>query len=161
MYTAYLPPSFWRIAQATEIAAVTGVALATARRYKRERDAPTPIRRLLALWLNGRILPDSWENCRFDLTNDRLVVDEIEGYTLGEFRAQFWRNQALELELQQLRARVNRTARPLAVRPTDPAADSPPALRAAPPATPRADTQNAPLSGQRKPVRRLLRKQYR
>lgn len=158
----YIPASFWRLVKASDIARITGVNISTARRYKREKDAPRPVRVLLNLWLDGRILPKSWKNSRFDLHSDRLVVDEVQAYSLGEFRAQFWLNQALQLECQNLRARVNRTQRPRRLSTlAEPAKDltdsARPRLRAAPAPTPGADSPSGQTASPRRPAPQLRR----
>lgn len=158
IYPDHLPRSFWQLVQATDIARVTGVNIATARRYKREKDAPRTVRILLTLWLNGRILPATWTGARFDLHTEKLVVDEVEAYSLGEFRAQFWRTQALQLELQTLRARINRTSRVQPVAPASDQADSVrPRLRAAPAPAPGAGNPDGQSISQRPPAPQLRR----
>ncbi len=118
----------WKSLTTSQITQVTGVDDSTARRYKRQRRAPEPVIRLLSLYLEGRILPGGWAGARFQ--GERLLVDEAEAYTLGEFRALFWNRQRDSLELMELRRRLNLTLRPRPVhfqtpRSSSPASDSP------------------------------------
>lgn len=89
------------------ICVLTGVDASTARRYKRQRRAPEPVLRLLLLHLNGHILPPSWHRlARFQ--GDHLILENVDSYSLGDFREQFWIAQSLRAQLTSTTRRLER-----------------------------------------------------
>ncbi|MBM7424980.1 hypothetical protein [Spongiibacter marinus] len=97
---------------AAEIQEIAGVDATTARRYRRQNDAPEPVWRLLALVACGYVVPDKLADCmRFDLAGERLELDSGESFDLGELLAWHFNKQAMASELFSLRARVDRLQR--------------------------------------------------
>lgn len=95
-----------------EIQEIAGVDATTARRYRRQNNAPEAVWRLLALCACGYVVPDSLADClRFDMTGKRLELDSGESFDLGELLAWHYNKQAMASELASLQQRVERLQR--------------------------------------------------